>query len=185
MKSTKCWQSSRLKGKAPAPSSAPIWLQTAHAQVVADRLGLVRRPRGRRGRTGSADRAGFARCRPTSVPSFGGIGSTQSFGGRRSFRPLVGIGVQPFGGRGSALSAQPFSGRAPQTPTGGGGRATTAFRPKPAPRGACELTQPGSEAVAKSGDGMTSKSEERHLRPAVAFTRPFPVAFDRRRRRQS
>jgi hypothetical protein len=39
--------------------------------------------------------------------SFGGIGSTQSFGGRRSFRPLVGIGVQPFGGRGSALLAQP------------------------------------------------------------------------------
>jgi hypothetical protein len=38
MKSTKCWQSSRLKGKAPAPSSAPIWLQTAHAKVVADQV---------------------------------------------------------------------------------------------------------------------------------------------------
>jgi hypothetical protein len=37
--------SSRLKGKAPAPSSAPIWVQTAHARVVADRLGLVKRPR--------------------------------------------------------------------------------------------------------------------------------------------
>jgi hypothetical protein len=40
-------------------------------------------------------------------PSLGGIGSTPSFGGRRSFRPLVGIG------------AQPSSGKGPQTTSGG------------------------------------------------------------------
>ena len=55
-------------------------------------------------------------------PSFGGIGSTQSFSGRRSFRPLVGIGAQPFGGRGpGSIGAQPFIGRGPQTPSGGMG----------------------------------------------------------------
>ena len=45
---------------------------------------------------------------------------TQSLGGRGSFRPLVGIGAQPFGGRGpGAIGAQPFSGRGPRTPSGG------------------------------------------------------------------
>ena len=44
-----------------------------------------------------------------------GIGSTQSLGGRGSFRPLVGIGAQPFGGRGpGTIGAQPFSGRGPR-----------------------------------------------------------------------
>jgi hypothetical protein len=60
-------------------------------------------------------------------PSFGRVGSTQSLGGRRSFRPLVGIGALPFGGRGTgAIGAPPFSGKGPQTPSGsmgaGGGR---------------------------------------------------------------
>jgi hypothetical protein len=54
-------------------------------------------------------------------PSLGGIGSTQSFGGRRSFRPLVGIGAQPSGMGPGAIGAQPFSGRGPQTPSGGMG----------------------------------------------------------------
>jgi hypothetical protein len=83
------------------------------------------------------ERGLFGRVPPTALapplgslrasPSFGGIGSTQSFGARRSFRPLVGIGAQPFGGRGpGTIGAQPFSGRGPQTPSGsigaGGGR---------------------------------------------------------------
>jgi hypothetical protein len=55
-------------------------------------------------------------------PSFGGIGSAQSLGDRGSLRPLVGVGAQPFGGRGpGAVGAQPFSGRGPQTPSGGMG----------------------------------------------------------------
>jgi hypothetical protein len=54
-------------------------------------------------------------------PSLGGIGSTQSFGGRRSFRPLVGIGAQPSGMGPGAIGAQPFRGRGPQTPSGGMG----------------------------------------------------------------
>jgi Protein of unknown function (DUF3300) len=72
----------------------------------------------------------FGRVRPTALapppggwrgsPSFGGIGSTQPLGDRRSFRPLVGVGAQPFGARGpNAIGAQPFSGRGPQTPSGG------------------------------------------------------------------
>jgi Protein of unknown function (DUF3300) len=45
-------------------------------------------------------------------PSFGGMSSTQSLGDRRSFRPLVGAGAQPFGARGpSAIGAQPFNSR--------------------------------------------------------------------------
>ena len=68
---------------------------------------------------GSADRAGCAPWRLASVPivrrhRFDSVVRRQAI-----LRPLVGIGLQPFGGRGSALSAQPFSGRAPQTPTGG------------------------------------------------------------------
>jgi hypothetical protein len=31
-KSTKCRRIVKVEGKAPAPSSAPIWLETAHAQ---------------------------------------------------------------------------------------------------------------------------------------------------------
>ena len=55
-------------------------------------------------------------------PSFSRVGSTQSLGGRRSFRPFVGIGAQPFGGRGpGAIGAQPLSGRGQQTPSGGMG----------------------------------------------------------------
>jgi hypothetical protein len=54
--------------------------------------------------------------------SFGGIGSTQSVGDRRSYRPLVGIGARPSGGRAAgALGARPFIGRGPQTPSGGMG----------------------------------------------------------------
>ena len=75
------------------------------------------------------ERGLFGRVPPTALapplgglrasPSFGGIGSTQSLGGRRFFKPLVGIGAQPFGGRGpGAIGAQPFSGRGPQTPSG-------------------------------------------------------------------
>ena len=38
----------------------------------------------------------------------------------RLFRPLLGIGAQPFGGRGpGAIGPQPFIGRGPQTPSGG------------------------------------------------------------------
>ena len=52
-------------------------------------------------------------------PSFG-IGSTQSLGDRRSSRPLVGIGARPSAARGpGAFGAQPFSGKRPQTPSGG------------------------------------------------------------------
>jgi hypothetical protein len=52
--------------------------------------------------------------------SFGGAGSTHPLGDKRFFRPLVGVGAQPFGGRGpGAMGAQPFSGRGPQTPSGG------------------------------------------------------------------
>ena len=52
-------------------------------------------------------------------PSFG-IGSTQPLGDRRSSRPLVGIGARPSAARGpGALGAQPFSGKRPQTPSGG------------------------------------------------------------------
>ena len=54
-------------------------------------------------------------------PSFGGIGSTQSLGGRQFFKPLVGTGSQPFGATAPAPSAQPFSGRGRQTPSGGMG----------------------------------------------------------------
>ena len=60
-------------------------------------------------------------------PSFGGIGSTQSLGDRRSTRPLVGIGARPSGGREpGAIGAPPFSSKGPQKPSGsmgaGGGR---------------------------------------------------------------
>ena len=78
------------------------------------------------------ERGLFGRVPPTALapppggwrgsPSFGGIGSAQPLGDRRSFRPLVGVGVgaQPFGARGPrAIGAQPFSGRGPQTPSGG------------------------------------------------------------------
>ena len=83
------------------------------------------------------ERGLFGRVPPTALapplgglrasPSFGGIGSTQSLGGRGTFLPPVGIGAQPFGGRGpGAIGAQPFNGRGPQTPPGsmgaGGGR---------------------------------------------------------------
>ena len=79
------------------------------------------------------ERWSFGRVPPTALaapsggglrasPSFGRILSTQSFGGRRSFRPLVGIGAQPFSGRGpGAIGAPPFRGRGPQTPSGGMG----------------------------------------------------------------
>ena len=77
------------------------------------------------------ERGLFGRVPPTALapplgglrasPSFGGIGSTQSLGGRGSFRPLVGIGAQPFGVGARRLGAQPFSGRGPQTPSGGMG----------------------------------------------------------------
>lgn len=43
-------------------------------------------------------------------PSFGGMGSTPSLGGSGSFRPLLGIGAQPFGGTGPrAIGAPPLS----------------------------------------------------------------------------
>jgi hypothetical protein len=78
------------------------------------------------------ERGLFGRFPPTALappvgglrasPSLGGIGSAQSFGGRRSFRPLVGVGARPSGGTGpGAIGAQPFSGRGPQTPSGGVG----------------------------------------------------------------
>jgi hypothetical protein len=78
------------------------------------------------------ERGLFGRVPPTALaaplggsrasPSFGGIGSTQSLGGRGTFLPPVGIGAQPFGGRGpGGIGAQPFSGRGPQTPSGGMG----------------------------------------------------------------
>jgi hypothetical protein len=61
------------------------------------------------------ERGLFGRVAPTALappfgglrasPSFSGAGSTQSFGGGRSFRPRVGFGAQPFGARGPALSA--------------------------------------------------------------------------------
>ncbi len=55
-------------------------------------------------------------------PSFGGMGSTRSLGDRRVFRPPVGVGVRPPGGRGpSAIGAQPLNGRGPQAPPGGMG----------------------------------------------------------------
>ena len=55
-------------------------------------------------------------------PSFGGVGSTPLLDGRRSIRPLVGVGAQPFAGRGpGAIGAQPFSRSGPQTPSGGMG----------------------------------------------------------------
>jgi Protein of unknown function (DUF3300) len=65
-----------------------------------------------------APRVGGLRASPPP----GGIGSTQSFGGRQSFRPLVGVGARPSGGAGpGAIGAQPFSGKGPQTPSGGMG----------------------------------------------------------------
>jgi hypothetical protein len=55
-------------------------------------------------------------------PSSGGIGSTQSLGDGRSSRPFVGIGARPFGAVGQgAIGAEPFSGKGPQTPSGGVG----------------------------------------------------------------
>jgi hypothetical protein len=65
---------------------------------------------------------------PRASPLRGGVGSGPPFDGRRSFRPLVGVGAQPLTGRGAgAIGAQPFfNGRGPQTPPqgmgAGGGR---------------------------------------------------------------
>ena len=78
------------------------------------------------------ERGLFGRVPPTALaaplgglrasPSFSGTGSTQSLDSRGSFRPLVGTGVQPFGGSEPAtIGAQPLSGRGPQTPSGGMG----------------------------------------------------------------
>jgi hypothetical protein len=54
--------------------------------------------------------------------SFGGVGATPSLGDRRSVRPFVGVGAQPFGARGpGAIGAQPFNSRGPLTPSGGMG----------------------------------------------------------------
>jgi uncharacterized protein DUF3300 len=72
----------------------------------------------------------FGRVPPTALAprlgglrgsgSFGGARSIQSVGGRGSFRPLLGVGAQPFGARGpGAIGVQPFSGRGPQMPAGG------------------------------------------------------------------
>ena len=56
-------------------------------------------------------------------PSFGGIGSTQSLRDRGTLLPPVGVGAQPYGGRRSGAIDAPFSGRGPQTPSGGMGTA--------------------------------------------------------------
>jgi hypothetical protein len=71
----------------------------------------------------------FGRVAPTALaaplsgrapPSLRSMGSLRSLGDRRSFRPLGGVGAQPFGVRGpGGGGAQPFSGRGPQTPSGG------------------------------------------------------------------
>ena len=53
-------------------------------------------------------------------PSFGGMGSTQSLGDRRLFRPLVGVHTLPYGVRGpSSFGVQPFNRQGSQTPFGG------------------------------------------------------------------
>ena len=39
--------------------------------------------------------------------------------------------------------------------------------------GASELMQPGSEAITNAADGITSKSDESHLRPTMAVYAPF------------
>ncbi len=77
------------------------------------------------------ERGLFGRVPPTALaaplgglrasPSFGGVGSPQSLDGRGSIRPLVGVGAQPFGGRGPGAIDAPFSGRGPLTPSGGMG----------------------------------------------------------------
>ncbi len=57
-------------------------------------------------------------------PSFGGAGSTHPLGDRRFFRPLVGVGAQPFrAGQTSAIGVQPFNGQGTQPPFGGIGGA--------------------------------------------------------------
>ena len=69
------------------------------------------------------ERGLLARAPPAALrasPSFGGVGSPHSLGDRGSFRPLVGVGAQPVGGRGSgATGAQPLNGRGAQMPAGG------------------------------------------------------------------
>jgi hypothetical protein len=77
------------------------------------------------------ERGLFGRAPPTPLaappgglrasPSFVGIGSTRSLDGGGSIRPLVGVGAQPFGGRGPGAIGAPFSGRGPLTPSGGMG----------------------------------------------------------------
>jgi hypothetical protein len=58
-------------------------------------------------------------------PSFGGAGSTHPLGDKRFFRPLVGVGAQPFrAGETSAVGVQPFNGQGPQPPFGGIGGAS-------------------------------------------------------------
>ena len=57
-------------------------------------------------------------------PSFGGTGSTHPLGDKRFFRPLVGVGAQPFrAGKTSAIGVQPFNGQGTQPPFGGIGGA--------------------------------------------------------------
>jgi hypothetical protein len=57
-------------------------------------------------------------------PSFGGAGSTHPLGDKRFFRPLVGVGAQPFrAGVTSAIGVQPFNGQGTQPPFGGIGGA--------------------------------------------------------------
>jgi hypothetical protein len=137
-------------------------------------------------------------------PSFGGIGSTQSLGGRRSFRPLVGIGAQPFGGTGpGAIGAQPFSGRGLQTPSGGmgagGGRGGRLNDRRPGlstrPGGANELMQPGSSHFnasrsAKEGAGSCARRIWSRSRATGAVPRDLKnrnrlmLRFDPHRHRQ-
>jgi hypothetical protein len=57
-------------------------------------------------------------------PSFGGAGSTHPLGDKRFFRPLVGVGAQPFRARETrAIGVQTFNGQGPQPPFGGIGGA--------------------------------------------------------------
>jgi hypothetical protein len=54
-------------------------------------------------------------------PSFGARSASQLLGERRLYRPLVGVGAQPFGARGPAIGVQPFTGQAPPAPFGAAG----------------------------------------------------------------
>ena len=126
------WSTARVQpGFAAAPQALkgvdPTWDRAPIGQSLTPdaerRIRIEQWSFGRVPSTGAAWPSGGLRA----SPSFGAMSSSRLLGGRRFFRPPVGVGAQPFGARGtSAIGVQPFKGQGLQAPfaggMGGGGR---------------------------------------------------------------